>query len=610
MTVYSLKIFEKKLVYLNYYDILEVVIIKNIFGGIMQLQSLGSLQWNLIAGGLAIFLFGISLMGDALTNFAGPKLRGYVEKYTSNPIMGVLVGIVITGLIQSSSATTVIAISFVRAGVMSIEQAIAIIMGANIGTTVTSILIGFDLGYLSYFVALIGVAFYMFASKRKNKYIGEILVGFGLLFIGLEMMGGSLSDLKNLDGFDKIVANMAQNPIIAVIVGAGMTALIQSSSAFIGIAQSLYASGAISLNVALGLMFGANIGTCITAILASIGGSLSARRTSTFHVLFNVLISVVFLIFIGPYESLVKTVASAIGANKLMTIAVGHFIFNFIGMVIFLPTIKYVGKILRKLIPGKDSIFSELGNIELDERLIDTFPAAALDQIRSAVQKESKVALENLKQTKQYLLENDKKYLETANQAESIVNDMDTKIQAYLLAIAQSSGSSDLEAEVQNYLQIQINVERISDLAQNLGEYYEEIYESGASYNKEALSDLEDIYDLVINNFVGSIEVFETKDQALFSRLSEDEAALDMMETTLRKSHYKRLANGEDMTSIASYVFNDILSTMERIGDHAYNIARLTMEPVKVHTISHSKFEDDDDEMMEAYNRLEKHLDL
>lgn len=557
----------------------------------MQLQSLSSLQWNLIAGGLAIFLFGISLMGDALTNFAGPKLRGYVEKYTSNPIMGVLVGIVITGLIQSSSATTVIAISFVRAGVMSLEQAIGVILGANIGTTVTSILIGFDLGYLSYFIALIGVVITMFSAKRRNKYIGEILVGFGLLFIGLEMMGSSLSELSKIDGFEKVVANMAQNPIIAVIVGAGLTALIQSSSAFIGITQSLFASGAIDLKLALALMFGANIGTCITAILASIGGSLSARRTSTFHVLFNVIISVIFLIFLAPYESLVRTIAEFLGTNKLMTIAVGHFTFNFIGMILFLPLIKYIGKFLRKLIPGKDSIFSDLGDIELDEKLIETFPVAALDQIKAAILKESKVALETIKQTKLYLLEKDRKYLETANQAESIVNDMDTKIQAYLLAIAQNSGPMDLEVEVQNYLQIQINVERISDLAQNLGEYYEEIYESGASYNEEALSDLEDIYDLVINNFVNAIEVFDTKDQAVFRRLGEDEAALDLMETTLRRAHYKRLANGEDMTSIASYVFNDILSTMERTGDHAYNIARLTMDPVKVHTDNHAKFE-------------------
>ncbi|MCW6701705.1 Na/Pi cotransporter family protein [Anaerococcus sp. NML200537] len=553
----------------------------------MQLSSLSSLEWNLIAGGLAIFLFGISLMGDALTNFAGPKLRGYVEKYTSNPIKGVFVGIFITGLIQSSSATTVIAISFVRAGIMSLEQAIGITLGANIGTTVTSILIGFDLGYFAYFIALIGVGIFMFSARRKNKYIGEILVGFGLLFIGLEMMGGSLTALKDVPGFEDVVANMAQNPIIAVIIGAALTALIQSSSAFIGIAQSLFASGAIDLNVALALMFGANIGTCITAILASLGGSLSAKRTSLFHILFNVSVSLIFLIFLNPYKILVEHIAGAIGANKLMTIAVGHFTFNFIGMVVFLPLISQTARLLRHIIPGKDSILTDLGNLELDEMLIEKFPAAALDQIRTAIIQESVVALETIKASKEYLNTKDKKYYQTVKEAESMVNDMDTKIQAYLLNFAQNQAPVDIEAELQSYLQVQINVERISDLGENLAEYFNEILESGSSYNEEAVADLNEIYDLVINNIASAVEVFELKDLAKYNKLKEDEAALDLMEVKLRKSHYKRLKQGLDITTMASYVFNDILSTMERIGDHAYNIARLTVEPVKTHTGYH-----------------------
>ncbi|MCW6678501.1 Na/Pi cotransporter family protein [Anaerococcus sp. NML200574] len=553
----------------------------------MQLSSLSSLEWNLIAGGLAIFLFGISLMGDALTNFAGPKLRGYVEKYTSNPIKGVFVGIFITGLIQSSSATTVIAISFVRAGIMSLEQAIGITLGANIGTTVTSILIGFDLGYFAYFIALIGVGIFMFSARRKNKYIGEILVGFGLLFIGLEMMGGSLTALKDVPGFEDVVANMAQNPIIAVIIGAALTALIQSSSAFIGIAQSLFASGAIDLNVALALMFGANIGTCITAILASLGGSLSAKRTSLFHILFNVSVSLIFLIFLNPYKILVEHIAAAIGANKLMTIAVGHFTFNFIGMVVFLPLISQTARLLRHIIPGKDSILTDLGNLELDEMLIEKFPAAALDQIRTAIIQESVVALETIKASKEYLNTKDKKYYQTVKEAESMVNDMDTKIQAYLLNFAQNQAPVDIEAELQSYLQVQINVERISDLGENLAEYFNEILESGSSYNEEAVADLNEIYDLVINNIASAVEVFELKDLAKYNKLKEDEAALDLMEVKLRKSHYKRLKQGLDITTMASYVFNDILSTMERIGDHAYNIARLTVEPVKTHTGYH-----------------------
>lgn len=302
-----------------------------------------------------------------------------------------------------------------------------------------------------------------------------------------------------------------------------------------------------------------------------------------FHILFNVSISVVFLMILGPYQKLVETIAAAIGANKLMTIAVGHFTFNFIGMVIFLPLIRIVARVLRKIIPGKDSILTDLGNIELDEKLITTFPAAALSQTKTAIIQESVVALENIKATKAYLNTKDRKYYETSKEAEAMINDMDTKIQAYLLNLAQSQSPPDIETDMQTYLQVQINVERISDLSENLADYYHEIYESGTGYGQEALNDLNDICDLVINNIAVAIEIFEEEDIAKYNRLSEDEAALDLMEVTLRKSHYKRLRQGLDMTTMASYVYNDILSTMERIGDHAFNIARITVVPVKTH---------------------------
>ena len=330
-------------------------------------------------------------------------------------------------------------------------------------------------------------------------------------------------------------------------------------------------------------MFGANIGTCITAILASLGGSLSAKRTSLFHILFNVSISLVFLIILDPYESLVRAISRAIGASDLMTIAVGHFTFNFIGMIIFIPLIKIVARFLRKVIPGKDSILTDLGNIELDEKLISAFPAAALSQTKTAVIQESVVALENIKATKSYLNTKDKKYYETSKEAEAMVNDMDTKIQAYLLNLSQNQLPPEIEKDMQTYLQVQMNVERISDLSENLADYYHEIYESGTGYGKEALDDLNDICDLVINNIVSAIEIFEEEDLSRFDKLTEDEAALDLMEISLRKSHYARLKTGIDMTTMASYVYNDILSTMERIGDHAYNIARATIEPVKTH---------------------------
>lgn len=549
----------------------------------MEQINLASLQWNLIAGGLAIFLLGINIMGDSLTNFAGPKLRGYIEKYTSTPLKGILVGIFITGAIQSSSATTVIAISFVRAGIMSLEQSMAIILGANIGTTVTAILIGFSIEYVAYFICLIGVFVTLFAKRKRTQYVGNIIVGFGLLFIGLQMMGDSLKDLKDLPGFSEMVGRMATNPIIAVLVGTVITAVIQSSSAFIGIIQTLFAASAINLHVALALMFGANIGTCVTSLLASIGGSLAAKRTALFHVLFNASISILFLILLSPYHALVSFLAEKIGANPMMTIALGHFTFNFIGMLIFTPLIKPTAKFLSKLIPGKESMFSDVHQVELQEQLIRSFPASALDQAKAAIVNESDIALQTLKSSQQYLITGDPIHLSNLNQAEDIVNRMDKDIEKYLLEISQQELAPELDTEFQIYLLVQKHIERISDLGQNLGEYYEEIFDSNEKYVPEAIEDLTKIYELVIHNYINAIEVFKTKDVNLFDILSEDEANLDLLEHELRHSHYDRLtSSGIGDNNIASSLFVDIVSTFERIGDHAYNIARSTIEPVKI----------------------------
>lgn len=549
----------------------------------MEEVTLSSLQWNLIAGGLAIFLFGINLMGDSLTNFAGPKLRGYIEKYTSSPLKGILVGIFITGAIQSSSATTVIVISFVRAGIMTLEQSMGIILGANIGTTVTAILIGFDLEYFAYFICLFGVLLALFSKKKRNKYIGEIIIGFGLLFIGLQMMGDSLKQLKEIPGFANVVANMSSTPILAVLIGTIITGVIQSSSAFIGIIQTLFASGALTLNVSLGLLFGANIGTCVTSLFASIGGSLAAKRTALFHVLFNLSISILFLILLKPYEGLIRLIVDRFNANSMMTIAIAHFTFNSIGMILFMPIIKYVSKLLSRLIPGKEDMFGDIEHIELQEQLIDSFPASALDQARTAILNESDVALQTLKSSQQYLLTGDSIHLQNVEQAEAIVNGMDTEIERYLLKISQQDLAPELEADYQIYLLVQKNIERISDLAQNLGEYYEEIFDANENYIQEALDDLNSIYELVIHNYINAIEVFKTKDVSLFKTLEEDENNLDLLEHALRQAHYARITSGQVEANIASALFVDIVSTFERIGDHSFNIGRSTLDPIKVH---------------------------
>lgn len=548
-----------------------------------ELSSWSQIDWHLIAGGLGLFLFGVKLMGDSLTKFAGTKIRDYIEKYTSNPLMAVLVGIIMTGLIQSSSAATVIAISLVRSGLMGLNQAIAIILGANIGTTVTAILIGFQLDYLAYFILLIGVFIALMSSKKKTIYLGEVIIGFGLLFIGLNIMGDALKELQYIPGFSDIVIRLSKQPILAALIGAAVTGVIQSSSAIVGIIQTLYATQSISLVAALGLVFGANIGTTVTAALAAVGGSLAARRTSLFHFIFNVSVSILFLAIIGPYEQFILYLAKIFHLNSMMTIAVAHFLFNFVGMIIFLPIIPKCVQLLKKIMPGKDSLDLEFGKIQLDEAMVKTFPSVALVQAKTAILQVADISLKSLENSKQYLITKDKKYFYEVNQLEDMINSLDTKIESYLLKIAKQSLSEELADEYSVNLQVQKNFERIGDLSQNLVEYFEMIYDAGESLQEEAMSELTSIYELLIHMYAEGVAVFKDGDHHIFEVMKEDENNLNHIEYKLRASHFRRLTSQHEEATVATSLFVDILGALERIGDHTFNIARLTFDPIKTH---------------------------
>lgn len=548
-----------------------------------EISSWSRIDWQFIAGGLGLFLFGVKLMGDSLTKFAGTKIRDYIEKYTSNPIMAVLVGIVMTGLIQSSSAATVIAISLVRSGLMGMSQAIAIILGANIGTTVTSILIGFQLDYLAYFILLIGVFLMLMATKKKTTYLGEIVVGFGLLFIGLNIMGDALKELQYIPGFSDMVVRLSRQPVLAALIGAVVTGVIQSSSAIVGIVQTLYATQSITLVAALGLVFGANIGTTVTAALASVGGSLAARRTSLFHFLFNVSVSVFFLIIIGPYERFVHYVTDIFHMNDMMTIAFAHFTFNFLGMIIFLPIIPQCVSLLRKLMPGRDQLAEEMGKIQLDEAMITAFPAGALTQAQAAILQVSDIVMDALEDSKQYLLTKDKKYFHEVNQLEDMINSLDTKIESYLLKVSKQSLTEELADEYSAGLQVQKNFERIGDLVQNLVEYFEMIYDSGEEFQKEAMEELTSIYELLIHMYINGVDVYKGGDYRLYEVMKEDENNLNYLEYELRASHFRRMTSQHEEATVTTSLYVDILGTLERIGDHIFNIARLTFDPIKTH---------------------------
>lgn len=546
--------------------------------------TLSQIHWEFIVGGLALFLFGINLMGDGLTNFAGSKIRDYIDKYTSNPLLAILVGIILTAIIQSSSATTVIAISLVRSGLMRLDQAIGISMGANIGTTITAVLISFEVEYFSYFILLIGVIVMMVARRKKHTYLAHILIGFALLFVGLTMMGDELKQLQYIGGFNDLILQMSKQPIIGLIGGTIISGIVQSSSAIVGIIQKLYDSNAITLIASIALVFGANIGTCVTSIIASAGGSLAAKRASLFHLMFNVIGSIIFMIFLIPYTHLISYLVDLMNLNNLMAIAIAHFLFNFVCTLLFLPFIKYFERLMEILVPGKDATsMSDMSLEELDEQMITDFTAGALAVSKRSIIKVGELVVDSINASRQYLETKDKKYRNTVSQLEDIVNSLDTKITTYLLKIAKTNLSEELSVEYATNLQVLKNLERISDLSTNLIEFYEMIYENKESLSDTAQDELRQVYDLLSHNLSSALNIYETNNFSAYQTLTEDENYMDLLEHQFRDNYFQRITTDKNIADVASSVYVDILGTLERMADHSYNVATNTVNPVKVH---------------------------
>ncbi len=346
-----------------------------------------SINWQQIIfsflGGLGLFLYSIRMMGDGLQQAAGDRLRYFIDKYTSNPFFGVLVGIGLTALIQSSSGVTVITVGLVSAGLLTLRQAIGIVMGANIGTTVTSFIIGFKLGDYALPILFLGAVCLFFTKKRSINNIGRVLFGVGGIFFALNLMSGAMEPLKNLDAFREYMIKLSGNPVLGVFVGTGITLLIQASSATIGILQNLYASGLIELKGALPVLFGDNIGTTITAIIASLGANIAAKRVAGAHVMFNVVGTILCLIVLGPFTSLIQWFQTALHLSPEMTIAFAHGTFNVTNTIIQFPFIGLLATLVTKLIPGEDEVV-KYEPLYLDVILIKQAPSLALEVMQCA----------------------------------------------------------------------------------------------------------------------------------------------------------------------------------------------------------------------------------
>ena len=545
--------------------------------------SVPSIQWDYILGGFALFLFGIEYMGAGLKSIAGDKLRDYIDKYTAKPWMGIIIGALITTFIQSSSATTAIAIGFVRAGIMKLEQAVGIIMGANIGTTITAFLIGLKVEKMSLIFVFIGVIITVFSKRKKQGYAGQIILGFGLLFFGLRLMGDELSLLGELPQFDAIATEMAKQPVLGMFAGTFITAIVQSSSAVIGIVQKLYDSNSIQLMAALPLVFGSNIGTTITAVLAALGGSIAAKRTAGIHVMFNVFGTILFMIFLAPVSNLIETISNALQLSPMMEIAVAHIIFNVTITILAYPFIKQMVMIVKKIVRGKDERQIEVDIAGLDPMLAETLPAAAINSAKNTTIKMAELVILQLEETKLFLNTKAGKHKEGAGQYEDAVNSLDSKITEYLIHISHEGLSQDdADALIAN-LQVIKNIERIGDIAMNLVGFYDMVYDERADFSEDALADLNEMSDLVISMLDFSMAYYYERDESLANIVADKENYLDLIEEKARKRHFKRMANNECKEHIAASIYVDILSNLERMGDHADNIIKVLQDPAPTH---------------------------
>ena len=551
--------------------------------------TFADLDWQSILGGFGLFLFGIKFMGDGLKSYAGDKLRDLIDRYTTKVWMGVLVGILATILVQSSSASTAITIGFVRAGLMRLDQAVGIILGANIGTTTTAFLVGLKIEKFALYFIFIGAIMLLFSKRKKNAYLGEIILGFGILFFGLSIMGTALKLLKDIDAFHQLALLMSDSPLLALFGGALMTGLIQSSSAMIAIIQKIYESGGIAFDAVLPFLFGSNIGTTITAILAALGGSLAARRAAGIHTLFNFMVSIIAMILIVPYYNLIMFLTERFNIEPMMQIAIAHIIFNIGGTLLFYPFIKQLVWIIRKVIRGEEQERIEINTNDFDLQLAKSLPSAALEISKRATIKMGEITSECLLETRNLFNKEQKANIDTVNQLEDIVNNFDSKITDYLLIISKE-GLSEKDTDVNSInLQIVKNLERIGDLSMNLAEFYDLVYDANEVFSPAALEDVNNMYEVTMHMLNRAIRIYAEDDFALTHSISEDESYVDLLEQKARQRHFERMRASECTTAVGSSVFIDILGTLERIADHADNIARSAFN---VHTTHEPKLID------------------
>lgn len=528
-----------------------------------------------LIGGLGLFLFGMTYMGDGLQRAAGERMKNILAVLTKNKFMGLLVGTVVTMIIQSSSATTVMTVGFVNAGLMNLQQAIGIIMGANIGTTATAFLVSLSIDKLAPLFIGIGVFVHISAKKKKIKDFSQVIIGFGILFLGMDLMKNAVKPLQESPIFLDILSNL-NNPFLGILAGFGITALLQSSSATTGLLIAVASGGGITIQMAFPIIFGQNIGTCVTALLSSVGANKVAKRASVMHLLFNVIGTLIFLIFLAKPIS--QLVIYMVPDGIEMQIAAAHILFNIINVIILFPFSNLIVKAATFLVKGEDDMTEDKVKY-IDNRLFAT-PSIALAQAARETLRMGKIVSKQLEISIDSFINKDEKKAMKVFEIEKQVNSLARTILIFLVKLDKISLTDAEKDKLVTLMNTLNDIERVGDHADNIAELSMYMIENDVAFSNNAKTEVSEMFNMTREMYGMSLTVLKTIDTKLAEEVINKDDVIDATFRTLRSNHIERL-NSHICEPNAGIIFLDTINNLERIGDHASNIAESVVEVIK-----------------------------